>query len=245
MIRVHLKNINKKFKLGFKKKQNVLNRVIDACMSREQKKEVTVLNTISLEVHSGQVLGIIGNNGCGKSTLLRIIAGIYSPTSGEISIHGKIISIINLGVGLKERLTMRDNIFLVGSLFGMSQKSIQERFTSIVAFSDLQECIDTKLYQFSAGMIQRLAFSIAIHAKPEILLLDEVFEVGDENFRKKSSEKIRELVSQGVAVIFVTHDLDMITKQCHKVMWLADGKIKMEGKTSDVVARYSIDTTQR
>ncbi|MDD5068298.1 MAG: ABC transporter ATP-binding protein [Candidatus Pacebacteria bacterium] len=238
MMRISVKNISKDFKIGFQKKQSTLTWIHSAFSGKEHKKQMRILDNISFEIDSGEVLGIIGTNGSGKSTLLRIIAGIYSSDLGEITVDGKIISIINLGVGMKERLTMRENVFLVGSLFGMGGKKIKERFHSIVAFSELQEFIDTKIYQFSAGMIQRLAFSIAIHADPEILLLDEVFEVGDESFRKKSSEKIKELVHRGASVIFVTHDLDMIKKQCHRVIWLSDGKIKIQGRTEEVTEKY-------
>lgn len=237
MIRLQIKNIYKKFHTHFQKKQGFLAQII-VWLGRENQKEITILDDVSFTVTSGEVLGIIGKNGSGKSTLLRIIAGIYRPDEGEITVRGKIISIINLDAGFKDRLTMEENIFLVGSLFGMSQREIKHRFPSIVAFSELQEFVGTKMYQFSSGMFQRLAFSIAIHAQPEILLLDEVFELGDESFRKKSREKIQEFVRDGVSVIFVTHDLDMLAKQCHRVIWLDGGKIKMQGTPSAVLNSY-------
>lgn len=238
MIRISIQNIHKKFKIGFKKRQGILARIILLFTGKEQKKEIKILNDISLEIESGEIIGIIGNNGSGKSTLLRLIAGIYTPDSGDIKINGKIISIINLGTALKERLTMKENIFLVGSLFGMNQKEIKERFDSIVNFSELNDFIYTKIYQFSAGMIQRLAFSIAIYSNPEILLLDEVFEVGDENFKKKSAEKIKKMSKEKISVVFVTHDLDMIKRQCSKVVWIADGKIKMIGEPDKIIKHY-------
>lgn len=235
---IQLQSVSKTFELGFKKRHGLLARIIGGLSNREQKKEIIVLDTISLTIKSGEMVGIIGNNGSGKSTLLRIIAGIYRPNSGNIITQGKIISIINLGSGLKERLTMKENIFLVGSLFGISQKTIRENLNSIVHFSGLEQFIDTKIYQFSAGMLQRLAFSIAIHSNPSILLLDEVFEVGDENFRKKSTEKIHELVKAGVSVVFVTHELDMIREHCDRVIWLSNGKICMQGDPEVVVKKY-------
>ncbi len=225
MKRIILQNISKSFDIGIEKRRSTLGAAVSAISSRESKKRFTALDDVSLEIGSGEILGITGNNGSGKSTLLRIMAGIYVPDSGKLIVNGRVISIINLGIGLMERLPMRDNIFIVGSLFGMSQKMIRERMNSIIEFSGLHEFIGTKIYQFSAGMIQRLAFSIAIHADPDILLLDEVFEVGDEEFRKKSGEKIQQLVRTGTAVILVSHDHEIINRYCHTVLTMAHGKI--------------------
>lgn len=225
MKKIILKNISKSFNIGIEKKQSALAAAISAISSRESKKRFKALDDVSLEIEGGDILGITGSNGSGKSTLLRIMAGIYAPESGTLSVDGKVISIINLGVGLIERLPMRDNIFIVGSLFGMNRKSIREKFDSIVSFSELEQFIGTKIYQFSAGMIQRLAFSIAIHADPDILLLDEVFEVGDESFRKKSSEKIKQLARNGSAVILVSHDHELIERNCTSVIRLEHGRI--------------------
>jgi ABC-type polysaccharide/polyol phosphate transport system ATPase subunit len=238
MIRISLKHISKKFLIGGEKKKGFLKEIISALSGREQKKEILVLNDLSLEVHSGTILGIIGKNGSGKSTLLRIMASIYFADQGTVTMNGKVISIIHLGTAFKERLTMKENIFLVGSLFSMSQREIQQRFDEIVRFSELQDFINTKIYQFSAGMLQRLAFSIAIYSEPNILLLDEVFEVGDESFRKKSAAKIKDLVTHGTTVVLVTHDLEMLRKQCEGVIWLADGKIKMQGTPEDILYHY-------
>ncbi len=225
MIRLNLQHISKSFLIGFEKKQSVLAHVASYLSTRESKKIFKALDNVSLEVRSGEILGIIGSNGSGKSTLLRIMAGIYKPDSGTVQSKGRVVSIINLGVGLMERLPMRDNIYMVGALFGMSKKSITEKFDSIVAFSELEDFIGTKIYQFSAGMIQRLAFAIAIHSEPDILLLDEVFEVGDDAFRKKSSEKIKELVVHGACVVLVSHDMDLIQKNCTRVIEFKHGKM--------------------
>ncbi len=242
MNRVSIQNINKKFKINLKKRQGILARILNISAKKEQQKNIHVLKNISFNVKEGEIVGIIGKNGSGKSTLLRIIAGIYKEDSGKIITFGKIVSIINLGVAFKGRLTMIENIFLVGSLFGMSQKYIRKNINHITNFSGLGDFVNTKIYQFSSGMVQRLAFSIAIHSKPEILLLDEVFEVGDENFRRKSAEKIKELVSRNISVIFVTHDLEMIKKQCHRVIWLSDGEIIMDGRPDEILKKYAKNT---
>lgn len=236
--RITIENLDKEFSIGFFKKQSFFYFLLSLISGREPKKKIKVLDNISLQINAGEIVGIIGANGSGKSTLLRIIAGIYDYKKGKVSTNGKIISIINLGTGLKERLTMKDNIFLVGSLFGLSQNEIKERFDKIVEFSGLKDFINTKIYQFSSGMLQRLAFSISIHASPQILLLDEVFEVGDEDFREKSANKIKELVCTGATVVLVSHDLQMIEKHCHRAIWMDNGKIRKISTPREVVEDY-------
>jgi len=235
--RIIIENVSKKFKIGFKKNQSALARLISLFSGKEPQRTIAALKNISLKCYSGEIFGIIGENGSGKSTLLRCIAGIYD-YEGTIKSEGKIISLINLNVGLQPRLTMKDNIFLCCSLFGLGNKEIKKRFNSIVEFSGLKNFVNTKIYQFSEGMKARLAFSIAIHCNPEILLLDEVFGVGDETFKAISSRKIKELVSNGALVILVSHDLEMIEKYCDRVIWMEKGKIKREGETNEIIREY-------
>ncbi len=236
--KIVVKNISKTFEIGFKKNQSFLAKMLSSFSGREPKKKLKALRDISFEVKEGEVLGIIGENGSGKSTLLRILAGIYKKDTGEVYTYGKIISLIGLGAGLQERLTAKENIFLVGPLFDLSSKATKKKFNSIVTFAGLDEFVNTKVYQFSEGMKQRLAFSIAIHANPRILLLDEVFEVGDEKFRKKSSQKILELVKKGVFVILVTHSVEMVKEYCDRVLWMSKGKIIRSGEAKKVVKEY-------
>ncbi|MDD5455299.1 MAG: ABC transporter ATP-binding protein [Candidatus Ratteibacteria bacterium] len=238
MKRIIAEGISKEFKIGFKKNQPILARVISIFSGREPKRIIKALDNVSLEADAGELLGIIGENGSGKSTLLRIIAGIYAKDNGKIVTNGHIIALINLYIGLKERLTMEDNIYLLGSFWGMSQKSIRERFDAIVEFSELKDFIKTKVYQFSNGMIQRLVFSIAVNCNPDILLLDEVFEVGDEHFKLKSANKLEELNKNGTAVILVSHAMWIIEKYCNRVIWMDKGKILQEGKASEVTLEY-------
>lgn len=238
MKRIIVENVRKRFKIGFKKEQTALARLLSLFSGRETRKVLEALKGISFDVEEGEILGIIGENGSGKSTLLRVIAGIYDKDRGRVGVRGKIVSLINLNVGLMERLTMKDNIYLCCSLFGLPQKEITQKLNSIVQFAELEPFIDTKVYQFSDGMKQRLAFSIAIHCNPKILLLDEVFAVGDEDFRKKSANKIKELVKGGASVILVSHELWMIKKYCDRVIWLDKGKIVKKGKTEEVVKKY-------
>jgi len=237
MERIIVDKVSKKFKLGFKKHKSSLARFVSIFSGKEPKKIIQALKGVSFKAEEGEIVGIIGENGSGKSTLLRIIAGIYH-SKGRVITNGKIISMVDLRAGLQLRLTMKDNIFLVCSLFGLSQKDITQRFNSIVEFAELENFINTKIYQFSEGMKQRLAFSIAIHCNPKILLLDEIFEVGDEDFRIKSADKIKEFVKKGATVLLVSHELWMIEKYCDKVTWLGKGRIIKKGKARDVVSDY-------
>jgi ABC-type polysaccharide/polyol phosphate transport system ATPase subunit len=226
MERIIATKISKKFKIGFKKHQSFLARLISLFSGKEPQKEIWALKDVSFSINNGEIVGIVGPNGSGKSTLLRIISGIYKPEKGEVRTNGKIISLINLDVGLQSRLTMKDNIFLCCSLFDLGREDIKDRLESIAQFAELENFIDTKIYQFSNGMLQRLAFSIAIHCNPEILILDEVFEVGDESFRKKSAKKIKELVKKGASVLLVTHNPYFVRKYCKRVIKLESGKIQ-------------------
>lgn len=238
MKRIIVKNVSKKFNAGFKKRQSVLQRAATFFSGREPKKIIDALKDISLDIEAGEIIGIIGPNGSGKSTLLRIISGIYNSDSGTIKTNGNVISLINLGVGLKERLTMEQNIFLVGSLFGLSNAGIKRAFNEIINFSGLQNFVNTKIYQFSSGMVQRLVFSIAVHAQPDILLLDEVFEVGDEDFKEKSALKIKEIVERGGCVVLVSHDMEMVNKYCSKVILMDKGQLIKSGRSDATIKEY-------
>jgi len=236
--KITVTDVCKKFKIGSNMHKGMLAKFVSIFSGREPKKTIEVLKNISFDVYSGEIVGIIGNNGSGKSTLLRIIAGIYSKDSGSIVADGKIVSLISLNAGLKERLTMRDNIYLCGALFGLSREAINKKFNSIVEFSELNSFVDTKIYQFSEGMKQRISFSIAIHCNPDILLLDEVFEVGDEDFREKSVSKMKELVENGLSIVIVSHDMQMTQKYCNRVLWLDKGVKIKEGSPENIIDEY-------
>ena len=238
MERIIVDNLMKKFKIGFRKKRGTLSRFLSFFSGNEPKKVIWALKGVSFRIKSGEIVGIIGKNGSGKSTLLRLISGIYKQEKGFIKNYGKLVPIINLNAGMQGRLSMRDNIYLVGSLFGLSKREIARKFDLIVKFSDLKNFVDTKLYQFSEGMLQRLAFSIAIYSNPDILLLDEVFEIGDDEFKKKSAGKIKELVKNGASVILISHELWMIEKYCDRVIWMDDGKIIKDGDCKEVLKDY-------
>ena len=235
---IAVKDVSKTFKIGFKRNQTALERFFSFFSEREPKRVLQVLNGISFTAKEKEIIGIIGRNGSGKSTLLRIIAGIIDKDSGYVETQGKVIAIINLSAGIKERLTMRDNIFLLCTFLGLSQNEIKRKFGSIVKFAELDKFVNTKWYQFSDGMKQRAVFSMAFHANPEILLLDEAFAVGDEHFRKKCLENIDKLAKNGSTILLAGHNLPIIEENCHRTIWIDKGRIKLQGRTKTVIEKY-------
>jgi len=237
MDRVIVKNITKEFKIGRPNLPTFLQQIV--CLFSPKKTDrIKILDNISFTVQAGEIVGLIGPNGAGKTTLLRILADIYPIYSGEKIINGKVIPLIDLGIGLNPRLTLKDNIFMVGAFFGLSSKQIKDKFNSIITLAELQNSLNQKAYQLSSGQKERIAFSIAIHCEPDILLLDEVFAVGDEEFRNKSSAKIKELAENGASVVFTSHELQLIEQYCHRVVWLENGRIVDQGGTSQIITRY-------
>ncbi len=216
--RIIVEGVSKKFRIDIPKNFSFLGRLRRIFNTKSSMETIEVLDKMTFRIDAGEIVGVIGSNGSGKSTLLRIIAGIYKPDSGSVMVNGRVISLINLIVGLQERLTMKDNIYLVGSLFGMGHNQIKAKFDVIVSFSGLENFVNEKVYKFSNGMLQRLVFSIAVHASPDILLLDEVFEVGDENFKERSGKKIVEIAQGGGGVVLVSHDMNLIKKYCNRVI---------------------------
>lgn len=240
--RIKAENISKKFRIG--SRNNPALAKIVRLMSKGGEREIQVLKDISLSVNAGEVLGIIGRNGSGKSTLLRIIAGIYTPDEGKVENNGKVFYLSGFDSGLMPRLTMRENIFLVCSILGLSQKDIEKRFNEIVEFAGLKEFVDTEVDKFSSGMTSRLNFSITIHCiqhhSPDILLLDEVIGAGgDIDFNEKAGKKMEELIKSGAAVILVSHNLGAIEKYCNRVLLLEKGKIKREGAPIEIIKEYA------
>ncbi len=196
------------------------------------------LEDINLNVAKGDVFGIVGLNGSGKSTLLKIISGILKPTTGTVKVKGKIAPLIELGAGFDLELTARENIFLNGSVLGLSRQTMNERFDDIVSFSELEQFLDVPMKNYSTGMVARIGFSVATITKPEILIVDEILSVGDFLFQKKCEERIQDLMSGGTTVIIVSHSLDQIRRLCKHVLWLEHGREKMQGNVNEVCDAY-------
>lgn len=200
--------------------------------------EFNALDNVSFEVKKGEFFGIIGRNGSGKSTLLKILAGIYKPDKGKVKINGRISPFLELGIGFNPELSGRDNIYLNASVLGLTQKQIDERFDDIVEFSELRRFIDQKVKNYSSGMQVRLAFSVAIHANRDILLMDEVLAVGDANFQSKCLAEFMKYREQEKTVVLVTHDITTVQKHCDRAMLLREGKIQIIGDPQEVGNKY-------
>jgi lipopolysaccharide transport system ATP-binding protein len=196
------------------------------------------LRDASFEVREGEVLGLIGRNGAGKTTLLRILSRITRPTTGWAEIRGRVRSLLEVGTGFHGELTGRENTYLSGSILGMRKREIDSRFDEIVAFAEIDKFIDTPVKHYSSGMYVRLAFAVAAHLEPEILLVDEVLAVGDINFQKKCLGKMGDVARTGRTVVLVSHQLHQIRRLAHRVIWMDDGKIRQDGSTHEVVSAY-------
>lgn len=212
---------------------------IKKAVGMETKEEFWALRNIDLNINKGDIVGIIGHNGAGKSTLLKILTGITPPTEGEIIMHGKVASLLEVGTGFHPELTGRENIFLNGAILGMTKKEIVKKFDEIVTFSGVEKFLDTPVKYYSSGMYVRLAFSVAAHMEPDILLVDEVLAVGDAEFQKKCLGKMEEVTQQeGRTILLVSHNMTAIEQLCQKTILLENGQIRMVGKTEDVIAEY-------
>ncbi len=208
-------------------------------VGREKMEEFWALKNINLTIRRGEVVGIIGANGAGKSTLLKILTGITPPTEGEAILRGHVSSLLEVGTGFHPELTGRENIYLNGAILGMKKREIQKRFNEIVAFAGIDKFLDTPVKHYSSGMYVRLAFSVAAHLEPDILLVDEVLAVGDAEFQKKCLGKMEEVTTkQGRTILFVSHNLSAIQSLCPQTILLSDGQVKAFGSTAEVIEEY-------
>ena len=234
---ISVTSLSKNFRLYHER-----NRYIKAALLRGRRakyEEFWALKDVSFEVPHGATLGIIGSNGSGKTTMLKCLTGIYTPERGSIKVDGKLAALLELGAGFHPELTGSENIFLNGAILGMSKQDIQSKFASIVEFAGLEKFIDTPVKNFSSGMVVRLGFSIASHVEPEILLIDEILSVGDQDFQRKSSEKIEEFRREGRTIVVVSHSLGLVQQLCKEVIWLDKGQIKQSGLAAEVIAAYT------
>ena len=238
-VAVNVEHLSMEFKIT-KDKIDTLKEYVIRTLKRnkKEKEKVRVLDDISFKVYKGDKLGILGFNGAGKSTLLKIMAGIYEPTSGKIEINGKVAPLLELSAGFDKNYTGKNNIYLNGAFLSMDKDFLDEKFDEIVEFSELGEYINYPVKNYSSGMRAKLGFSIATLIEPDILIVDEILSVGDIKFRKKSSQKINELMAEGVTVLLVSHSISQMRKICDKCIWIDNGKIVMEGEANEVCDAY-------
>lgn len=240
-IAIKVSGVSKTFKLPHEKQNTLKGALINFGRTKKGYEKQQVLNNISFEIKKGEFFGIVGRNGSGKSTLLKLLAGIYAPDEGEIQINGKLTPFIELGVGFNPELSGRENVFLNGALLGFNRKEMEAMYGDIVEFAELERFMDQKLKNYSSGMQVRLAFSIAIRANTDILVLDEVLAVGDAAFQKKCNDYFERVKQSGKTIILVSHSMESVKRYCSRALLISDGHIKAIGDAEDISNQYTLD----
>lgn len=240
-VAIRVNGVSKAFKLPHEKQSSLKSLFVSMFHGKRTYERQQVLNEISFEIKKGEFFGIVGRNGSGKSTLLKLISQIYTPDEGAIEVNGKLTPFIELGVGFNPELTGRENVFLNGALLGFSREDMTSMYDEIVEFAELEKFMDQKLKNYSSGMQVRLAFSIAIRANTEILVLDEVLAVGDEAFQRKCNEYFKSLKGSGKTVVLVTHSMDAVRKFCDRAVLIRGGQVVIDGLPEDVANQYTED----
>src|SRR5216684_1077189 len=251
---IKIENVSKRYWLGQRDSYGMLRDRIATCFKaplraaasrfrrsdsrRADSSSIWALRDVSLVVEPGEVLGIIGRNGAGKSTLLKILSRITEPTSGRVKLYGRVGCLLEVGTGFHSELTGRENIFLSGAILGMRRAEIARKFDEIVAFAEIEQFIDTPVKHFSSGMYTRLAFAVAAHLEPEILLVDEILAVGDIAFQKKCLGKMGDVARAGRTVVLVSHQLNQIRRLCQRVVWIDAASVRQDGPTHEVTSAY-------
>ena len=257
-IAIQVENLGKQYRIGQRERYKTLRDTLADAMSvpyraiRNLRRSVDgsqpsnafiwALKDVSFTIKSGEAVGVIGRNGAGKSTLLKILSRITEPTEGQARIHGRVGSLLEVGTGFHPELTGRENIHLNGAVLGMRRREIERKFDEIVAFAEVEKFLDTPVKHYSSGMHVRLAFAVAAHLEPEILLVDEVLAVGDAAFQKKCLGKMGDVAKTGRTVLFVSHNMGAISRLCQRVFWLDEGRLLVNGDTEEVVGKYLTST---
>ncbi len=233
-----VEGLSKRFRHWQPDRAMTLQEVFQRGLRFRRREHFWALADVTFQVNPGRMVGVIGFNGAGKSTLLRLVAGVGIPTAGRVEVHGRVGAILDLGVGFHPELTGRENIFVSGVSSGLLRREVAERFDSIVAFSELEEFLDYPLRTYSTGMHVRLAFAVASHIQPEVLLIDEVLAVGDLGFQKKCMDRLVSFKESGCTGMIVSHAPDAVRQLCDEAIWLDHGRIVTHGPAEDVVAQY-------
>lgn len=252
---IEVKNLSKVYKIGHEQKASAGNHTLVDTLSGLARKpmelitghkmdteEFWALKDVNFEINKGEAIGIIGRNGSGKSTLLKVLSRIVDPTHGEIHMRGKVASLLEVGTGFHPELTGRENVFFNGAILGMKQQEIRDKFDDIVAFSEVEQFLDTPVKFYSSGMYVRLAFAVAAHLEPDILIVDEVLAVGDAAFQKKCLGKMQDVAGEGRTVLFVSHSMPAVKSLCSKAIWMDQGKMRAVGDIEDVADQYMLSS---
>ncbi len=237
-------NLSKQYRIGKLHNENMLREALVNLVKHpfrrrnEDNAYIWALKDVSFKVEEGEVIGIIGRNGAGKSTLLKILSKITHPTSGTVKVRGRVASLLEVGTGFHEELTGRENIYMNGSILGMSKKEVDSNLDAIIAFSDVELFIDTPIKRYSSGMRLRLGFAVAAHLNADVLFVDEVLAVGDVGFQKKCLQKMGDMRNSGRTVCFVSHNMAAVENLCPRSIWIDNGQLRMDGETGDVIQAY-------
>jgi lipopolysaccharide transport system ATP-binding protein len=239
---IQVEHLSKRYRLGTLRHETMLREVLVSAFrpGREKRAEESVLalNDVNFTVNEGEVVGIIGRNGAGKSTLLKVLSKITYPTTGRISVRGRVASLIEVGTGFHDELSGRENIYLNGSILGMRKREIDQRFDQIIEFAGVEKFVDTPIKRYSSGMRLRLGFAVAAHMDPDVLFVDEVLAVGDADFQKKCLTAMDDMRSGGRTVLFVSHNMAAIENLCPRTLWIDGGKLREDGPSDRVIAAY-------
>jgi lipopolysaccharide transport system ATP-binding protein len=249
---IHVEGLGKRYRVGERERYLALRDVLTRALtprvrrgSRRKPDYVWALRDVSSDVRQGEVVGLIGRNGAGKTTLLKILSRITRPTEGFAEIHGRVGSLLEVGTGFHPELTGRENVYLSGAILGMKKSEIARKFDEIISFAAVERFIDTPLKYFSTGMQMRLAFAVAAHLEPEILLVDEVLAVGDLEFQKKCLGKMQDVSKSGRTIVFVSHQMNQIRRLCQRVLWIDAGQLRQEGPTMEITTSYEAASSGR
>ena len=235
---IEVSDVSMRFRMNSDRIMSLKEFVTTALRGKLRYQEFTALEHVSFTVKKGETLGLIGRNGAGKSTMLKVISGILKPTEGNVTCHGNVVPMLELGSGFDMDLTGKENIFLNGAILGYSEEFLKAKYDEIVEFSELGQFIEVPIRNYSSGMLARLAFSIATVVQPEILIVDEILAVGDAQFQEKSKKRMLELMGGGTTVLFVSHSIEQVREMCKRVVWLERGKVKMIGNAEKVCNVY-------
>ena len=236
---ISVEDVSVTYRTSFEKRPTLTETVKRLGRRERIVREIEAVQNVSFNVEHGKVLGVVGANGAGKSTLVRTIAGILPPTSGRIEVHGRVSTLLALGVGFNRTLTGRENVVLGGLAAGLTREHLAEKYEEIVEFAELEDFMDMPMKTYSSGMYGRLGFSVAVNMDPDILLIDEALSVGDAKFRKKSFEKMRELCEEDRTIVLVSHALGSIEELCDQAIWIHKGQLKLQGDPDEVVHAYT------
>jgi len=234
---IEVKNLSKVFEIPHERRNTLKSYFLNP-FKKNEKERFYALNSVDFKVNKGDFIGIVGRNGSGKSTLLKILAGIFEPTKGKVEVNGTLVPFLELGVGFNPELTGRENIYLNGIILGMTRKYVESKFEQIVDFAEFRDFIDLQVKNYSSGMVIRLAFAIAMEARADIYLLDEILSVGDAAFQKKSLEKMLGLLTDGATGILVTHNIEDVKRYCNRVIMIQKGEVVYDGDVKGGVEKY-------